>query len=92
MDNGNQDIVKEYHGNKFVVVKCNGCNKTIGDFTEFKKTESRKNWSAELNKMDWDIKFNIQNHKIACDCGNQLGHLTSHNNVLFDRKAMNLKY
>lgn len=92
MDHGNRQIIREYADIKTIVVNCNNCHKTIGEFDEFKKTDSRKNWAAQLNKMDWNIEFKVVNGKIACDCGNKLGSMKSANDVLFDRKSMHLKY
>lgn len=87
----NQDV-KEFAGLKTVIVNCKKCDNTIGDFREFKPTSSRKNWAADLNNMDWNIQFKIENDKISCDCGNELGKMTSATDVLFNRKSTNLKY
>lgn len=92
MNQGNQQLVREYAMAKRVYAHCKTCDKSVGDFCEFKKCDSRRNWSGQLNKMDWDINFQIRDQKISCDCGNPLGKMVNENDVMFDRKSMNLKY
>lgn len=92
MDHGDHQIIREYAGIRKVVVNCKSCDKTVGEFDDFKKSNSRANWTAKLDNMDWEIKFKIQNKKISCDCGNALGKMTTENDVLFTRKSLRLKY
>lgn len=87
-------IVREFARTKRVEVNCKNCDKTVGDFTEFKPAVSRKEWKGKLDMMDWEIKFKVDSNskKLSCDCGNELGTMVNDNDVLFKRNSMQIKY
>lgn len=93
MDHGNHGIIREVAGRKTVVANCAGCDKTIGDFCEFHKSNSRTYWATKMEKLDWNINFKVEDKKISCECGKPLGKMLDEDkNALFERKAINLKY
>lgn len=80
---------------KSVDVNYRTCNKTLGPFEEFKRTDSRRNWASDMNKMDWNINFSVDlscdlNQRVSCDCRNPLGKMINTSDVLFDRRSLKI--
>lgn len=65
-------IVRELADGKRVIVICVSCEKNVGEKTEFKTSDSRRFWKGELDQMDWDIKFRIDELTKLLYCDNFL--------------------